>query len=97
MMDNNPPLVQTLDSILLLPWGQVTLLRVHTADYKRLSWRQIWQAFSDNYPGRWAIEFFPPPEARVENAHAYYLWLLPEGWCPPEAMAQAVTYWRGLG
>lgn len=86
MMDNDIPLVQTLDSILLPPWGQVTRLKVATADYRRLSWLQVWQAFQSAYPGRWALELYPPAEDLVDEAHVYHLWLLPEGWRPPEGM-----------
>jgi hypothetical protein len=101
MMDNNPPLVQTLDGISLPPWGEVTRLKVATADYRRLSWLQVWQAFQDVCPGRWALELYPPAEELVDDAHIYHLWLLPEGWRPPEGMNLAtrvqVDGWQEQG
>lgn len=86
MMDNETPLVQTLEVIPLPPWGEVTRLKVYTSDYRRLSWLQVWQAFQGAYPGRWALELYPPAEDLVDDAHIYHLWLLPEGWLPPEGM-----------
>jgi len=80
------PLVQTLDVIPLPPWGEVTRLKVYTSDYRRLSWSQVWQAFQSAYPNRWALELYPPSEELVDEAHVYHLWLLPEGWRPPEGM-----------
>lgn len=92
MMDNETPLVQTLDGIPLSPWGEVTRLKVYTSDYRRLSWLQVWQAFQGAYPGRWALELYPPAAELVDEAHVYHLWLLPEGWRPPKGMNLAAKY-----
>ncbi|HRQ42349.1 MAG TPA: hypothetical protein PLD25_30910 [Chloroflexota bacterium] len=79
-------LVQTGDAFYIPQWGAVTHLKIYTADYKRLNWVQVWQAFTGVYPGRWAIEWYPPAEELVNDAHVYHLWLLPAGWQPPAPM-----------
>jgi hypothetical protein len=91
-MDTDMPLVQTLDVIPLLPWGEVARLKVYTSDYRRLSWLQVWQAFQGAYPNRWALELYPPAEELVDEAHVYHLWLLPEEWWPPDEMNLAAKY-----
>lgn len=87
------PLVQTLETSPLYPWGEVTRLKVYTPDYRRLTWLQVWQAFQDVYAGRWALELYPPAEELVDDANVYHLWLLPEGWRPPEEMNLTAKYW----
>jgi len=85
-------LVQTIAAFHTPQWGTVTHLKVYTPDYKRLSWLQVWQAFTAVYPGRWALELYPPTEELVNDAHVYHLWLLPEGWRPPAPMNLATKY-----
>lgn len=85
-------LVQTVATFHAPQWGMVTYLKVYTPDYKRLSWLQVWQAFADVYPGRWALELYPPADDLVNDAHVYHLWLLPEGWRPPSPMNLATKY-----
>ncbi|MAU00685.1 MAG: hypothetical protein CL608_26370 [Anaerolineaceae bacterium] len=79
-------LVQTVETFPAPHWGSVTYLKVYTPDYKRLSWLQVWQAFTDVYPNRWAIELYPPAEELVNDTHVYHLWMLPEGWMPLDRM-----------
>lgn len=88
--------VQTLDTFHTLPWGTVTHLKVYTPEYKRLNWMQVWQAFTDVYPGRWAVELYPPAEELVNDTHVYHLWLLPEGWRPPPSMNLRQSSGRSL-
>jgi hypothetical protein len=82
----NDAVVQTVETVSTLQWGVVTYLKIYTPEYKRLSWLQVWQAFADIYPGRWAVELYPPEEELVNDAHVYHLWMLPEGWVMPERM-----------
>lgn len=91
MMDS-APLVQTLDDCHAPPLGRVTRLKVYTPDYRRLGWLEVWQALHNVYPGRWALELYPPAEALVNDAHVYHLWLLPEEWTPPTALNLAEKY-----
>lgn len=85
-MEPNTPFVQTLDVIPLPPWGEVARLKVYAPDYRRLSWLEVWQAFHETYPNRWALELYPPAEKLVDDAQVYHLWLLPEEWRPPDGM-----------
>jgi len=91
MLMNNT-FVQTVETFRTPPWGKITHLKIYTPDYKRLSWQQVWQAFAAVYPDRWAIELYPPAAELVNDAHVYHLWLLPEGWVPPEPMNLAAKY-----
>ena len=88
--------VQTLDAFHTPPWGTVTHLKLYTPEYKRLNWVQVWQAFTDVYPDRWAIELYPPAEELINDAHVYHLWLLPEGWRPPSSMNLGQSSGRSL-
>lgn len=84
--------VQTLSVHWLLPWGEVAYLKVYATDYRRLNWLEVWQAFRDIYPERWAIELFPPETELVNDAHVYHLWLMPGDWLPPSEMNLAEKY-----
>ncbi|MBK8986275.1 MAG: hypothetical protein IPM39_09365 [Chloroflexi bacterium] len=91
-MDTDTPLVQTMAVIHLPPWDEVARLKVYTPDYRRLAWLQVWQVFQAVYPGRWALELYPPAEDLMDDAHVYHLWLLPEEWRPPDEMNLAAKY-----
>jgi hypothetical protein len=85
-------LVQTLDTALTAVWGELTYLKIYTPDYRQLSWLEVWQAFAAIYPGRWALELYPPAGELVNDAHVYHLWLLPEGDAPPAPLNLANKY-----
>lgn len=85
-------LVQTIATFHTPQWGIIAHLKVYTPDYKCLSWLQVWQAFIAVYPGRWAMELYPPAGDLVNDAHVYHLWLLPVGWRPPSPMNLATKY-----
>jgi len=60
----------------------VLQLKVWAPGHPVLSWRQIWDAFTEQYPGRWAIQVFPPSIALIDSKAVYHLWVLesePEG------------------
>lgn len=57
--------------------GSVLQLKIYAGDYRQLSWREIWEAFSDRYPGRWAVQVFPPRERLLDVKCVYHLWVLP--------------------
>jgi hypothetical protein len=58
--------------------GAVLQLKICTRDYQQLSWREIWEAFTAAYPGRWAVQVFPPRERLLDAKHVYHLFVLPE-------------------
>ena len=62
--------------------GRVLQLKVWAPGYPVLSWREVWDVFTVAYPGRWAVQFFPPESELVDSKAVYHLWLLesePEG------------------
>jgi len=85
-------LVQTLETVSTAAWGELTRLKVYTPDYRPLSWLAVWRAFAEIYPGRWALELYPPADELVNDAHVYHLWLLPEGDAPPCPLNLANKY-----
>lgn len=62
--------------------GTVLQIKVATADYRLLSWREVWDAFALAYPGRWAVQVFPPADRLIDAKAVYHLFVLesePEG------------------
>lgn len=60
--------------------GQVLQLKVYTSDYRPLGWRELWEAFSQQYPGQWAVQVFPPADQLVDSKAVYHLFICPS--CP---------------
>lgn len=56
--------------------GLVTQLKVWAPGYPPLSWSAVWEAFTERYPGRWAVQVFPPAEHLVDGKNVYHLWVL---------------------
>ena len=93
MNDNaDDVLVQTLETVVTAAWGELTRLKIYTPDYRPLSWLAVWQAFAEIYPGRWALELYPPAGDLVNDAHVYHLWLFPPDWEPPQDLNLARRY-----
>lgn len=57
-------------------FGPVLQLKVWSDGNPNLSWRQIEDAFNAAYPGRYAIQLFPPKETIVDGSAVYHLWVL---------------------
>ena len=57
--------------------GPVTQLKVFSDDYRPLTWSEIWQAFTEQYPGQWAVQVFPPADRLVNGKNVYHLFMLP--------------------
>ena len=57
--------------------GTCLYLKVFTHDYRRLGWEEVWEAFSETYPDRWAVQVFPPREELVNGKNVYHLFVLP--------------------
>ena len=55
--------------------GRVLQLKVCTSDYRLLGWREIWDVFTARYPGRWAVQVFPPADQLVDGKAVYHLFL----------------------
>lgn len=56
--------------------GEALYIRVFTPSYRLLSWREIWDCFSESYPGQWAVQVFPPADELVDEANIYHLFVL---------------------
>ncbi len=55
--------------------GRVLQIKVSAPGYPLLSWREIWDAFVEAYPGRWAVQVFPPEGEEVDSKAVYHLWV----------------------
>lgn len=58
--------------------GTVRQLKIFAPDYRALNWRDVWERFAQEYPGRWAVQVFPPAERLIDGKAVYHLWLLNE-------------------
>jgi len=41
-------------------------------------WREVWDAFAERYPGRWAVQCFPPADQLVDGKAVYHLFVCDE-------------------
>jgi hypothetical protein len=57
-------------------FGWALYVKFRTEDYRPLAWSDVWAAFAALYPGRWAVQFFPPAEELVDEANIYHLYVL---------------------
>ena len=55
--------------------GRVLQLKIFAQGYRPLGWREVWEAFAAAYPGKWAVQCFPPAEALVDGKHVYHLFV----------------------
>jgi hypothetical protein len=56
--------------------GPCLYLKVRRHDDAPMTWTELWRRFADAYPGQWAVQFFPPREALVDEANVYHLFVL---------------------
>lgn len=56
--------------------GPVQHIHICTHDYRRLSWDEVWETFTNRYPGKWAVQFFPPTAQMVDQTNIYHLYVL---------------------
>ena len=62
--------------------GRVLQIKVFTANYRPLLWTEVWEAFARLYPGKWAVQMFPPADQLVDGKAVYHLFVCekaPEG------------------
>jgi hypothetical protein len=68
---------------------------------KPMGFRELWELFAELYPGRWAVQIFPPGEQLIDQVNKYHLYVLdeepeafnlmrdkPKGWRMPETKAK---------
>lgn len=58
--------------------GDVTYIKIHAPDYRPLGWREVWEKFAETYPGRWAVQAFPPADQLVDGKAVYHLFVCDE-------------------
>lgn len=56
--------------------GWALYIKVRTEDYRQLTWSEVWEAFAARYPGRWAVQSFPPAGELVDEVNVYHLFVL---------------------
>ena len=74
--------VQTMDKRNTM-FGSMTYIRIYTSDYRKLAWSEIWATFADSFPGKWAVECFPPADKLIDEQNIYHLFVLDH---PPVGM-----------
>jgi hypothetical protein len=62
--------------------GQLLYIRIRREGYGQLSWRDAWEAFRRNYPGQWAVQFFPPAGDLVDDMDIFHLYVFDIGFVP---------------
>ena len=68
----DPPFVQEMGRC-----GPYLYIRIRTPGERPMGWEEIWAVFADRYPGKWAMQFFPPGNRLVNDANVYHLYVLP--------------------
>ena len=55
--------------------GRVLQLKIFAPGYRPLTWRDVWDRFTEMYPGRWAVQCFPPADQLVDGKNVYHLFV----------------------
>lgn len=55
--------------------GEVLQIKVFEPGYRALGWREVWEAFAAAYPGRWAVQVFPPADQLIDGKAVYHLFV----------------------
>lgn len=53
--------------------GWCTYFRVHRLDMAPMGYRELWEVTQALYPGKWAIQSFPPADALIDQANKYHV------------------------
>lgn len=56
--------------------GRVLQLKIFTREYRQLGWGEVWETFAERYPGKWAVQCFPPAGELVDSKNVYHLFVL---------------------
>lgn len=65
------------------PLGVALYVRIHRRDMAPMGFRELWDAFDQFYPSRYAVQVFPPRSRLLDQANKYHLFVLDE---PPLSM-----------
>lgn len=64
------------------PLGPALRVTIHRHDKRQMAFWQVWEAFSNAYPGKYAVQLFPPRAHYIDMANKYHLHVFanqPEG------------------
>lgn len=53
--------------------GWCTYVRIHRLDMATMGYRELWTVVQQLYPGKWAIQSFPPADALIDQANKYHM------------------------
>lgn len=56
--------------------GRALRIQIERYDGAPMAWFDVWSAFAARYPGRWAVEAFPPTDKLMNGANKYHLFVL---------------------
>jgi hypothetical protein len=74
-------------------WGEIEHLIVRRNDEEPIhDWHVLYRVVREIFPGRTAIEVYPPDEELIDQANIYHLWVLPEGFRVPFGIAEGVPF-----
>jgi len=63
-------------------FGQATYVRIHRLDMAPMGYRELWEVFAKLYPGKWAVQSFPPADRILDQVNKYHLMvfdMVPDG------------------
>lgn len=75
-MRQRPTVLVTVQETRTTELGSATWITVERSDGARLLWSEVHDAFTERYPGRWAVQVFPPEARLFAGANRYHLWVL---------------------
>ena len=55
--------------------GEVLYIKIGAPSRRPLGWREVWERFTADYPGRWAVQCFPPADQLVDGKAVYHLFV----------------------
>ena len=58
--------------------GPALRIQIERYDGAAMGWEELWGVFVERYPGKWAVQAFPPPAALFNGANKYHLYVLDE-------------------
>ena len=56
--------------------GPARRIRIWADGHETMTWREVWEAFARLYPGKWAVQVFPPADRLVDGKAVYHLFVL---------------------
>lgn len=53
--------------------GPALRIQIERTDGARMSFTEVWSVFEEHYPGKWALQAFPPSARFFDQANKYHL------------------------